>query len=96
MTAPNPIEIISDALADAHDIDMTDELYARAVVRALEAAGFRLMHVDNLTEEMRLSFRDYKPPLLLDGESIIQASQRIQKEKIAAIIAVAPLYGEKK
>ena len=51
----DPHEIIEAALADAHDLGMTDALYAKAIVRALEAC-FVIVDPDNVTDEMLRAF----------------------------------------
>lgn len=76
----DPHEIIEDALADAHDLDMTDALYAKAIVRKLEAAGYRLLSAEGVTHEMVYSARDEAP--------------HGARRAIAAALRAAPLFGK--
>lgn len=76
----DPHEIIEAALADAHDIGMTDALYAKAIVRALEAR-FVIVDPYNVTEGMVDACGDYC---------------LITKESLAVALRAAPKWGEKK
>lgn len=75
----NPLEIIEAALADAHDLDMTDALYAKAIVRALEAAGYRLLSAEGVTEEM--------------VEALLR-DPRIWERALGEAISAATLFGK--
>ena len=76
----DPHEIIEAALADAHDIGMTDALYAKAIVRALEAAGYRLLSAEGVTQEMvRTLFHPNTPNW---------------KHALGEAILAAPLFGK--
>lgn len=57
----DPHEIIEEALANAHDLDMTDALYAKAIVRKLEAAGYVIVDPDQVTDEMIFAARRRNP-----------------------------------
>ena len=41
-----PVEIAEEAIADTHDLDVRDIHYARAVICALEAAGYVIARPD--------------------------------------------------
>lgn len=80
----DPHEIIEAALADAHDIDMTDDLYAAEILRKLEAAGFRLLSAEVVTDEMFLAI-----------DAVNNAIERAEFNAMwQAILASAPLFGK--
>lgn len=95
----DPHEIIEAALADAHDIGMTDAQYAKAIVRALEAAGYRLLSAEGVTDEMAKPIRDVMQDLYdgswSDRRRIIgEKKTRIAKSIAAEVISRAPLFGK--
>ena len=81
----DPHEIIEAALADAHDIDMTDDLYAAAILRKLEAAGYVIVDPDNVTEKMDLAF---------DAANDPSNPFRTRSELITAALRAAPKWSK--
>lgn len=83
----DPHEIIEAALADAHDLGMTDALYAKAVVRALEAR-FVIVDPDNVTEKMVRAF--------VVSQTLDKPWEQNVKDQISAAIRAAPVYSKEK
>lgn len=81
-----PKEIIAEALADAHDIDMTDDLYAEAILRKLEAAGYVIVDPDNVTEEMVRAF--------IVGQTLNKPWEQNVKDQISAALRAAPQWSK--
>lgn len=80
-----PIEIAEEAIADTHDLGVRDIHYARAVIRAIEAAGFVIAHPDQ--EEIGMVFDsvfELPPP-----------DPRPTIEQIRAALRAAPKWSEK-
>lgn len=89
----DPHEIIEAALADAHDIGMTDALYSKAVVRALEAK-FVIVDPDNVTDEMaQASFDAVARVFREEGCEPNISDWRVA---ISAALRAAPKWSEKK
>lgn len=80
MPVETPKEIIAEALADAHDLDMTDALYAKAIVRKLEAAGYRIVSAEGVTDEM--------------VRTLLHPNTPNWKHALGAAILAAPLFGK--
>lgn len=79
-------EIIEAALADAHDLGMTDALYAKAIVRAIEAAGYRLLSAEGVTEEMVRAF--------VVAQTLDKPWEQNVKDQISAAIRAAPKWSK--
>lgn len=85
----DPIEIIADAMNDSRDYGIPAAKY---VATKLEAAGYRLLSAEGVTEEMRLA---------LHGEAMKRSavpcgnvSSFDCQQFISAAILAAPLFGK--
>ena len=82
LTVDDPIEIAEEAIANTHDLDVRDVHYAKAVIAAIEAAGFRIVSGETTTA-MDTAVADYFSGSLSDWRQCWRD-----------LIAAAPLHGK--
>lgn len=92
----DPIEIIADAINDSRDYGVPAAKY---VATKLEAAGYRLLSAEGVTDEMAKPIEEIMMDLF-DGDwgsrRMISAERKLQIAKSVAtkVLRAAPLFGK--